>query len=99
VTVAHRNIEQLDHVNHDPAVCTSKALCICIRSVNPLDLALVTPTQNLFRSNGKAGVFYERDSHCTKGHHRMGMTNCPTCKSDYDAARYANKLSIRLAAV
>jgi hypothetical protein len=98
IEVQPRKVEVLDHINHDPGVCTDRKLCVCIKSVNPVQLARVADEENRLRSGGPTGAFYTPITHCPKGHHKQGMKNCPPCKSEYDAARYEARKSALLVA-
>lgn len=56
---------QLDHDCHDPIICIDD--CPHRLCVNPSHLAIVTPRQNVLRSNGLAAKNASK-THCKNGH-------------------------------
>ncbi len=62
---------ELDHLCHDPAVCSLKNACTHRRCVNPAHLEPVTRRANVLRS-GTASAVNARKMSCVKGHPLTG---------------------------
>ncbi len=90
---------QLDHDCHDPTICVDN--CPHRLCVNPSHLAIVTPRQNVLRSNGIAAKNAVK-MHCLNGHafdeantyidRKKGSRLCRKCR---DAASLKYKLKIK----
>lgn len=61
----------VDHLCHNPAECTAGSDCSHRRCVNPAHLAVVTPRENVLRSNSLTAR-YAAATHCSRGHRFVG---------------------------
>lgn len=59
--------KHLDHVCHDPSICAGGPACKHRRCVNPEHLKVVTPRENVMRSNSFV-VEHANATHCPYGH-------------------------------
>lgn len=86
---------QCDHICHVPGECKDGADCKHRRCVNIRHIAVTTPKENTYRSNG-ANL-----THCKRGHERTpenvnSIGACLTCKSMTTSEWYWNKKNAEL---
>lgn len=74
---------EIDHLCHDPDVCTDLRSCKHRRCLNPGHLAQVTGDQNRRRTNAPP-TLNRRKTHCPQGHaydsHEGTGRRCSTCR-------------------